>query len=255
MTHRVLAMSATLTSLLALGCGEPVTVGGTLVVEPAAVAFTDLLPAEIDGAFVQLGNDGDGTLSVLAVEVTDTGGGLFDAVLADDEEALPRQLEPGETLLLDVSFAGAPPGAYAGLVQVTCDSELLYLGGGRAARDADSTASVATVDLPVTAGVLVVDGDGDGWTAAEGDCDDDDPTAYPGADELCDGVDNDCDGSLPQDEADLDLDGQATCEGDCDDTLDHVYVGAPELCNGVDDDCDGDLPDDEIDDDGDGLTD
>lgn len=40
-----------------------------------------------------------------------------------------------------------------------------------------------------------VDADGDGWTDVEGDCNDDDATAYPGAFEtLDDGVDQDCDG-------------------------------------------------------------
>ncbi|MBN2800252.1 MAG: putative metal-binding motif-containing protein, partial [Deltaproteobacteria bacterium] len=34
--------------------------------------------------------------------------------------------------------------------------------------------------------------DQDGWV--EGDCDDADPDIHPNAEELCDGVDNDCDG-------------------------------------------------------------
>ena len=44
------------------------------------------------------------------------------------------------------------------------------------------------------------DVDGDGQTAADGDCDDTDATVYYGAPELCDGIDNDCDGSVPADE-------------------------------------------------------
>ena len=36
------------------------------------------------------------------------------------------------------------------------------------------------------------DQDGDGYLTCENDCDDTDPTVYPGATELCDGVDNNC---------------------------------------------------------------
>ncbi len=58
-----------------------------------------------------------------------------------------------------------------------------------------------------------VDDDGDGYTSDE-DCDDGDVTVYPGAEELCDGRDNDCDGRFDID-FDADEDGVADCEDDC----------------------------------------
>jgi len=37
------------------------------------------------------------------------------------------------------------------------------------------------------------DADGDGWTTVDGDCNDDDASIHPGAAEVCDGVDQNCD--------------------------------------------------------------
>ncbi len=90
-----------------------------------------------------------------------------------------------------------------------------------------------------------VDGDGDGFSPCELDCDDADPAVHPGAADACDGVaDNDCDGQPDPGEADVDGDGISTCDGDCDDGDPDAYPGAPETClDGVDQDCDGgDLP-------------
>ena len=84
----------------------------------------------------------------------------------------------------------------------------------------------------------VSDLDGDGVIASE-DCDDNDATVYPGAPELLDGKDNDCDGELAEGEVDADGDG-ATADIDCDDFDANVFPGATEIPgNGVDEDCDG----------------
>jgi MYXO-CTERM domain-containing protein len=111
-----------------------------------------------------------------------------------------------------------------------------------------------------------VDADSDGFPAC-GDCDDSDASISPDADEVCNDLDDDCDGlvdepgSIGQTNwyADGDGDGYAdeltaidTCWGpkgyidadsssgwDCDDEDASVHPDAPETCNDVDDDCDG----------------
>ena len=96
-----------------------------------------------------------------------------------------------------------------------------------------------------------VDADGDGY-ADDVDCDDGDASTYPGAPELCDGRDNDCNGSLAAGELDDDADGHMVCDGDCNDSNDTVYPGAPESCDGLDNNCDLIVPGDETDADADG---
>ncbi|MCB9795760.1 MAG: putative metal-binding motif-containing protein [Alphaproteobacteria bacterium] len=126
-------------------------------------------------------------------------------------------------------------------------------------------------DTPTT---WYLDGDGDGYgaepveaceaptgaVAEGGDCDDDDPQTSPGSPELCDEVDNDCDGEADEDllltfflDADGDGHGDAaspteacgppegyvSSDNDCDDTDPSVSPSQPEVCgDGVDNDCD-----------------
>jgi hypothetical protein len=65
------------------------------------------------------------------------------------------------------------------------------------------------------------DADLDGFTGCGGDCDDTDPDVYPAAQEICDGIDNQCPGDLGHGEtdegfADADTDGVADCIDNCD---------------------------------------
>ncbi|GMV44354.1 MAG: hypothetical protein AMXMBFR64_60700 [Myxococcales bacterium] len=129
--------------------------------------------------------------------------------------------------------------------------------------------------------LFLLDADGDGFgvagdvrclcdpaapysASAPGDCNDKNPAVYPGGIEVCDGVDNDCNGLVDESGAsgcaqyfkDVDKDGfgvagtalclcgpkgqnTALLEGDCDDTNPAASPSGDEVCNTLDDDCDG----------------
>ncbi|MFT4979275.1 MAG: hypothetical protein ACI8S6_005185, partial [Myxococcota bacterium] len=119
--------------------------------------------------------------------------------------------------------------------------------------DSDGNSSVANAPFSVV-GPGDYDADLDGYTPNGGDCNDSSPYVYPGADEICDGLDNDCIDLTAIDVGTecYDDDGDGYCEdppcvntpntlADCDDTSAARYPdpSIPEEVNGVDDDCDG----------------
>ena len=127
---------------------------------------------------------------------------------------------------------------------------------------AEAPKDLGTVD---TAAVDTTDADGDGFSADEGDCDDTDAATWPGAIELCDGADQNCDGQVDDGVqstwyADDDGDGfgdpdsgTEACEApagtvaqgtDCDDADPDAFPSAQERCDGVDNDCDGNVDED-----------
>ncbi len=121
-----------------------------------------------------------------------------------------------------------------------------YLVGFEEASNGDYQDYVFTVYNVRPAGTGV-DADGDGVTPPT-DCDDTDATAFPGAPELCDAADNDCDGTVDEGNPG----GGATCQtgqlGVCAAGVGQCVAGAlvcggpspaPETCDGLDNDCDG----------------
>jgi hypothetical protein len=101
------------------------------------------------------------------------------------------------------------------------------------------------------------DGDGDGFSIDDGDCNDTNAAVNPDATEVCDSVDNNCNGLIDEG-FDADADGFSSCGGDCNDNDAAIRPGAIEQANGADDDCDGfiddGVDDPNLDDDGDGFT-
>jgi len=163
-----------------------------------------------------------------------------------------------------------------------CDdlSVLAFAGASESCDGVDNDCNGVIDDDASDAGTWYADSDGDGWgnpdaaaiaceapanhVADASDCDDGDAAVSPSASELCDGQDNDCDGSVDVDAADAatwygdgdgdgfgDASSSATgCDAptgyvaddtDCDDADADVHPDATELCDAVDDDCDGDV--------------
>jgi len=99
-----------------------------------------------------------------------------------------------------------------------------------------------------------------GYVSNDEDCDDTNDEINPGATEICDGIDNDCDTQTDEGltfttyYTDTDGDGYgtgvgqslcanpgpgfATLNGDCNDNDDEINPAATEICDGIDNDCD-----------------
>ena len=121
-------------------------------------------------------------------------------------------------------------------------------------RDADSD-SYGNPDNTINACQLPA-----GYVTDNQDCNDSSTSIHPGAAEICDGVDNNCNGTVDEGctstfyrDADNDgygnpglatsttvkPSGYVANNNDCNDSNSAIHPNAAEACNGIDDDCDG----------------
>lgn len=129
-----------------------------------------------------------------------------------------------------------------------------------------SASNVMQVDTDVdNIGNACDDDDDNDGSLDVNDCAPLDPSIHPGATELCNNIDDNCNGEIDEGfrfYRDSDGDGygdpnnfMTDCtgagqagyvsnHGDCNDNFDFIHPGATEICNNLDDDCDGQIDED-----------
>ncbi len=208
-------------------------------VYPGAPEACDAIDSNCNGDLVDAFADTDGDKSPDCVDLDDDGDNVADA---SDCAPTDKTVHPGATEVCDD-------------IDSDCDGDKVDTFS-----DTDADKSPDCVDL---------DDDGDGVVDTS-DCKSLDTTVYPGAFEVCDTVDQDCDGNLIEtfanfdgdalpDCADLDDDDDGSLDGaDCGPLNKTVYPGAPESqCDTIDSNCNGSILDGDgtLDTDGDGTFD
>jgi hypothetical protein len=153
--------------------------------------------------------------------------------------------EKDNSIIFNYGGAMAAPGnlTFVGIENSTGTSGLRY----RGLSSTTSTSGLAVRFFLGNPGPSL-DQDGDGYTVADGDCNDNDASINPGAEEICgDGIDNNCNGSIDEGcgvdpGTDQDGDGYTVAQGDCNDNDAKINPGAKEICgDGIDNNCDGSI--------------
>ena len=178
--------------------------------------------------------------------------------------------ENPETLVLAWTVDGIPQTDAAANPGMDGTAHLLVTGlleGEHHVSVSASDAFGGSHSAEVNFNVILRDADGDGFDSivvGGDDCNDEDASIHPDADEICDEIDNDCDELIDADDPELtggeegyvdnDADGfgagsdrvmvcdtgvLAAIGGDCDDDNPAVNPAATEVCNDIDDNCDG----------------
>ncbi len=240
--------------------------------EAAWWATAPQLSATLEGVEDAVGGDADGVLergelADLVFAVRNDGHGPADGAIATLTVEHPHARGPAPIPLATL----APGGDGTLRARVAVARDCLEDGVANVRLDLvdapTGAATTASFELPIP---CLIDEDADGALYPD-DCDDGDPAVFPGADERCNGLDDDCDGTTDEPDAldaiawfpDADGDGFGAAgepvtaclppEGfgwsdeDCDDAAPDVHPAATESCDGRDEDCDGRIDDDPAD--------
>lgn len=199
--------------------------------------------------FPACSNDSQPEPDDIHVDVPDTDGD-------DGVEAPPNSVELGGLCNSDVSCKSAfcvkiGQGFNEGICTQRCDEEDDCAQSGWSCTIVNSgTGDQVNACIPEN---LCIDKDGDQYGIGPGclgpDCDDDNPLVNPGAPEICNGIDDNCDGIVDNNLVDVnrfcDTDRPGICADGrtfCDNgqlTCSPLRSPEQEVCNGLDDDCDG----------------
>ncbi|MEC8380148.1 MAG: MopE-related protein [Myxococcota bacterium] len=236
---------------------------------PSSDANTDLIPVSLQA---NVGTDPSNEAPTVEI--------ISPSVGYDHKQGGPMAIslnmfdanQPADTLFcrarsmtLDIGAVDCSPDTETGLVHIEIPGEDLEVGIDTilvTITDQSELQSFASFTYLFGTDYPESDDDGDGYgddpNSAHFDCDDSNPTVYPYAAELVDGIDNDCDTIVDERTAAADDDGDSVSEmeGDCNDNDTSTYPGAPEQPDGKDNDCDG-IVDEKTslsDDDGDGFA-
>ena len=209
------------------------------------------------------------------VEIAD---GIDNDCDGDTDEGTVNFDDDGDCFCEDLPCYGSITANCSTLADGDCNdiSTLIYPGAPETCNSIDEDCDGVADNNPIDPLTWYYDGDGDlrgdpnntalactqptGYVSNSNDCNDSEALAWTSAPEVCDGVDNDCDGTADENVTttyyrDLDSDGYGAVSqsieactvpvgyvanaNDCNDSCNSCYPGHQESCDGVDNNCDG----------------